>query len=83
MTPDIIIISITSLLFGLMLIPTSLRLLSKERVVFHLLLYISLGLAANLSILLPDSKLVTPRPRALSKIIPEPTRIALALTLGV
>ncbi|MCB0154781.1 MAG: HAMP domain-containing histidine kinase [Anaerolineae bacterium] len=57
--PHILVLSITTILFGLLIVPTALRLLSKERVVFHLLLYIILGLIANLSFLLAGLALTT------------------------
>ena len=76
------IVWITSILFGLLLIPTSLRLLSKERVVFHLLLFAGMGLAANASILLADLQLLTPFSDDFYHLIAEVALLGVILSFG-
>jgi signal transduction histidine kinase len=51
-TPETVIVSIITLVFGLLLIPAALRLRSEEKVVFHLLLYMGLGFLLSIFILL-------------------------------
>ncbi|MBN1220395.1 MAG: GAF domain-containing sensor histidine kinase [Anaerolineae bacterium] len=58
-TPEIITVFIASLVFGFLLIPASLRLRSKEQVVFHLLLYMALGLLLSLLHLVNLLNLIT------------------------
>ena len=79
--PDILLLSITTALFGLLIIPTSLRLLTKERVVFHLLLYVGVGLVANVSILLAQVGLTTFSDQAFA-LFDQAILLLLILTFG-
>jgi signal transduction histidine kinase len=80
-TPEIITVSIVTLVFGLLLIPAVLRLRSGEKVVFHLLLYMGLGFLLDLFILLALLKLTTIASTVYDLLI-DATQLVMILAFG-
>ena len=80
-TPEIIIVSIVTLVFGLLLIPAVLRLRSQEKVVFHLLLYIGLGFLLSLFILL-DLLKTTALASSIYNLLIDATQLVMILAFG-
>ena len=81
-SPAFIIVSIAGLIFGLLFILTALRLLSQEKVVFHSLLYMALGLVISISMVLAYIEGFTPLSSEIYNLIAEATLLALVLTFG-
>ena len=81
-TLEIITLSVAAVLFGIMLIPTAIRLLSRESVVLHLLLYMSLGLVTLLAILIPKLELILVVDVKLYSLTAQGGLLALPVTFG-
>jgi signal transduction histidine kinase len=84
LTPEIIITAIITLILGIFLIPAFLRLRSREKVVFHLLLYLGLGLLLSVSLLLDALKLPLPPPLSSSiyNLVAAVIQLAIILAFG-
>ena len=81
-TFEIIALSTASVLFGIMLIPTALRLRSRENVVVHLLLYMSIGLITLLAILVPKLEIIPTFNDDLYHLISQGALLTLLITFG-